>query len=149
MEGLCCVPAPQNFPQMSTSPCKTPKSRPSARRCFFLLPLCFCFGFAFMVEGLLSIQPWAAWRKFIKQNNFVLIVILRSVSALPQRLLFLHQNRTSKGFVKKGFSTRGESLPTELNGHHPLPAVLAQGSSPPNAILESECIQNQTDPRVK
>lgn len=37
----------------------------------------------------------------------------------------------------------------ELNGHHPLPTVLAQGSSPPNAILESECIQNQTDPRVK
>ena len=121
MEGLCCVPAPQNFPQMSTSPCKTPQSRPSAHGCFFLLPLRFSFGFVFLVEGLLSIRPWAALGKFIKQNNFVLIVLLPSVSALPQRLLFLQQNSTSKGFAKKGFSTRGESLPTELNVHHPLP----------------------------
>lgn len=148
MEGLCCVPAPRDFLQMSTSPCKTPLSSPFCSPLFLTPLFTFLFCFVLLVEGLLSFQSWAALREFIKQNNFVLIVLLPSVLALPQELLFLLQNSTSKGFVKKGFSTRGAILPAELNGHFPLPTVLPRGSSPPNAILESECIQNQTDPRV-
>lgn len=56
MEGLCCVPAPQDFLQMSTSPCKTPLSSPFCSPLFLTPPFIFLFCFVLLVEGLLSIQ---------------------------------------------------------------------------------------------